>query len=160
MSVELVDVELADSTRIEHHVLRVGTAAGCVVRRDGMYLLMRRHRFITDTIGWEIPAGRVDQGERPRDAAVRECIEETGWEPLEVDTEPLVRFYPTNGISDQMFVIYQSQGARYLGPPTDSNEQSPMEWLSAQQVRAALLAGDVTDGLSVTALSVSLLAAG
>ena len=44
-------------------------------------LLLWRHRFITDTWGWEIPAGRVEAGEALEDAARREAIEETGWAP-------------------------------------------------------------------------------
>ena len=35
-------------------------AAGTIIVREGRVLLMYRHRFITDTWGWEIPAGAVD----------------------------------------------------------------------------------------------------
>ena len=47
--------------------------------------MLWRHRFITDSWGWEIPAGGVDAGETPEDAAAREVLEETGrieWLPL------------------------------------------------------------------------------
>lgn len=37
------------------------------------------HRFITDTWGWEIPAGAADPGEAIEDTARREAFEETGW---------------------------------------------------------------------------------
>ena len=57
-------------------------AAGTIVRDpDRGVLLLWRHRFITDTWGWEIPAGRIDPGETPEQAAARETLEETGWEP-------------------------------------------------------------------------------
>jgi hypothetical protein len=61
----LVDVELPSGRRFEHHVVRMpASAAGVVVTdpdHDGV-LLLWRHRFTTDTWGWEIPAGRVDAG--------------------------------------------------------------------------------------------------
>ena len=35
---------------------------------------------------------------------------------------PLVRFQPTNGISDQVFHIFVADGATYVGDPTDASE--------------------------------------
>jgi len=50
----LVDVEIPDGERFEHHVVRVpNQAAGTVVHdADRGVLLLWRHRFITDTWGW------------------------------------------------------------------------------------------------------------
>lgn len=44
-----------------------------VVKRRGKILLLRRHAGF-----WEFPGGGVEFGEDPRDAAARECKEETG----------------------------------------------------------------------------------
>ena len=63
----LVDVEIPGGERFEHHVVRMpNKAAGTVVHDpDRGVLLLWRHRFITDTWGWEIPAGGIDPGETP-----------------------------------------------------------------------------------------------
>jgi 8-oxo-dGTP pyrophosphatase MutT (NUDIX family) len=65
LNVSLADVELPDGTRFDHHVVRLPhPAVGTIVTAPGRgVLLLRRHRFITDTWGWEIPAGRVEPGE-------------------------------------------------------------------------------------------------
>ena len=78
----LADVEVPGGRRFEHHVVRqITPAAGViVVNDDNEILLLWRHRFISDTWGWEIPAGRADPGESLDDAARREVLEETGWE--------------------------------------------------------------------------------
>ncbi|WP_435830290.1 NUDIX hydrolase [Micromonospora echinospora] len=55
--------------------------AGLAIVTDAL-LLIRRHRFITDTWGWEIPQGSTRDGEDPATAAVREAEEETGWRTL------------------------------------------------------------------------------
>ena len=70
----LVDVEIPGEARFEHHVVRMpNQASGTVVHDpDRGVLLLWRHRFITDTWGWEIPAGRIDDGETPEEAAARE----------------------------------------------------------------------------------------
>src|ERR1700680_1212191 len=77
----LIDVEIPGGERFQHHVVRVPQAAAGVVVADDErgVLLLWRHRFITDTWGWEIPAGRVEPDETPEAAATREVLEETGW---------------------------------------------------------------------------------
>jgi 8-oxo-dGTP diphosphatase len=57
-------------------VLRVGAYA--VVVRDGSVLLARW--VGGDPPRWTLPGGGLDHGEDPRDAAVREVEEETGYE--------------------------------------------------------------------------------
>ncbi|MGH9186918.1 MAG: NUDIX hydrolase, partial [Acidimicrobiales bacterium] len=74
VSLRLVDVEIPGGERFEHHVVRGAAAAAGTVVHDSAHgvLMMWRHRFITDTWGWEIPAGRIDPGESPMEAAARE----------------------------------------------------------------------------------------
>jgi len=52
-------------------------AAAVVVEQDGKILLVRR-AFDPEQGKWSLPAGFVDAGEDPQQAAVRECLEETG----------------------------------------------------------------------------------
>ena len=62
--------------------------------------------------------GRTDRpGRDARAAAARETLEETGWRPGPF--RPLVRFQPTNGISDQVFNIFLADGATQVGDPVD-----------------------------------------
>jgi 8-oxo-dGTP pyrophosphatase MutT (NUDIX family) len=152
ISLSLVDVELPDGQRFEHHVARMpAPAAGTVVDDpDRGVLLLWRHRFTTDTWGWEVPAGRVDDGESPEDAARRETIEETGWEPGPL--HHLVTYHPHNGTSDATFHLFRAQGARWRSEPTDPNEAERVEWMSWDDVRREMAAGRVADGLSLTAL--------
>jgi hypothetical protein len=64
----LTDVEIPGGERFEHHVVRVpNQAAGTVVRDEQRgVLLLWRHRFITDTWGYEIPAGGLNRARRLR----------------------------------------------------------------------------------------------
>jgi 8-oxo-dGTP pyrophosphatase MutT (NUDIX family) len=148
----LVDVEPPGHARFEHHVARLAAAAGCVVSdAERGVLLLYRHRFITDTWGWEIPAGRVDAGETPEQAAARETLEETGWRPGTL--APLVEFNTANGITDQRFYIYRSAGADHVGDPVDAFESERVAWHQWDDVRRLLADGAVPDGPSLLALS-------
>jgi 8-oxo-dGTP pyrophosphatase MutT (NUDIX family) len=152
----LVDVEIPGGERFEHHVVRMPNhAAGTVVHDpERGVLLLWRHRFITDSWGWEIPAGGLDPGESPAEAAGRETLEETGWRPGPL--RPLVSFHPANGTSDQMFHTFVADGATHVGEPTDVGESERIEWVATSDVRRILRDGEMVDGLSVTAVSYAL----
>jgi 8-oxo-dGTP pyrophosphatase MutT (NUDIX family) len=148
----LTDVEIPGRDRFEHHVVRVpNAAAGAVVRdpRRGI-LLLWRHRFITDTWGWELPAGMIDPGESPAEAAARETLEETGWRPGPLT--PLHAYHPINGLSDQTFHLFVAEGATHVGDPLDPSESERVEWVPESAVRDAVRRGEVTDGLSLAGL--------
>jgi 8-oxo-dGTP pyrophosphatase MutT (NUDIX family) len=145
------DVVMPDGTQVDHHVVRMPRpAAGTIMVTDGAVLLMYRHRFITDTWGWEIPAGGVDPGEDLEGAARREAVEESGWQPTTI--ERVCSFHPANGILDQTFHIFLSRDAVEVGPP-DVNEAARVEWVQVHAVRELLLAGHINDGLSFGALT-------
>lgn len=152
MSLALTDVEIPGGERFEHHVVRAtADASGTVVTdRERGVLLVWRHRFITDTWGWEVPAGRVDDGETPEVAAAREALEETGWQPGPLTH--LCTYNPNNGQTDLRFHIFRAEGATHVGEPTDWAEVERVAWLTPESLEAAIRAGEVLDGLSLTAL--------
>ena len=157
MALRLVDVEPPDHPRFEHHVVRFPrAAAGTVIHdpRSGCVLLLWRHRFVTDRWGWEIPAGGLDEGEAPEDAARREAVEESGWRPLTL--EPLASYTPMPGAVDQVFHLFLAEGAEQVGAPTDPWESERVEWVPLPEVRAALTDGRIVEGMTLTALSLAL----
>src|SRR5262249_49767279 len=152
VGLRLADVEIPGGDRFEHHVVRVPKqAAGCVVHDpERGVLLLWRHRFITDTWGWEIPAGGVDGPETPAHAPARAGRAGRGWGAGPV--EPLVTYQPSNGLSDQRFNIFLARGAEHEGDPVDFGGAERIAWRSVDEVRADIAGDEVADGLSLTAL--------
>jgi 8-oxo-dGTP pyrophosphatase MutT (NUDIX family) len=148
----LVDVEIPGVRRFDHHVVRVPEpAAGTVVfDPERGVLLLWRHRFITDTWGYEIPAGRLEPGETAEHAAAREVLEETGWRPSGL--RPLISYHPTNGLSDQRFHLFIAAGAEHEGEPSDGTESERIEWVPVETVAELARDGSIRDGLSLTAI--------
>src|SRR3954452_3141480 len=122
VNLRLVDVEVPEGPRFDHHVVRMPQpAAGTVVfDPDRGVLLLWRHRFITDTWGWELPAGRIDEGETAEQAADRETLEESGWQPG--PRAPLSPDEPMNGVCEQFFHLFLADGATHVGEPSDPSE--------------------------------------
>ena len=146
VSLDLVDVELPDGQRFEQHVVRMARPVAAVVVVDGQdrVLLMWRHRHVTDTWGWEIPAGRIEVGETPEEAAARETEEETGWRPGPL--RKIVVSQPSNGSVDSRHHIFRADGAEHIGPPTDITEAARVEWVPLGEVRSRIAKGEIVNG--------------
>ena len=71
---------------------------------DPQILLIRQYRYATDGTIWEVPAGRLDQGEEPLACARRELLEETGATAGRI--EPLTTIYPTPGFCDERIHLF------------------------------------------------------
>jgi 8-oxo-dGTP pyrophosphatase MutT (NUDIX family) len=149
----VADVSFEGGRVPEHHVVRVtAEVAGAVVfdpDRDAV-LMLWRHRFITNSWGYEVPAGRIEAGEVPREAAAREVLEETGYRPVAL--APLIRWHPSQGLMDQTFHSFVTETSSYVGEAVDSHESERIEWVPTAQVAQLIDAGDVVDGFSVVSL--------
>ena len=114
-------------------------------------LLIWRHRFITDTWGWEVPAGWAEPEEDLDKAIRREVEEETGWRPGTVAR--MTEYYALSGLSTMHFTSFYITGCSHIGPPTDPSESSRVEWIPTASVPKLAEEGQITDGPSLTALS-------
>lgn len=68
-----------NQTEWEASIERVGVVAGCLIKKDGKYLLVQEKQPKAYGL-WNLPAGHVDKGEDIESAAVREAKEETGYD--------------------------------------------------------------------------------
>ncbi|HEX7355432.1 MAG TPA: NUDIX hydrolase [Mycobacteriales bacterium] len=145
------DVTAPDGHRVrDHHTVRLRPAAGVAVVVDDRVLMLWRHRFITRETGWEIPAGKVEDGETPEEAAVRECVEESGWRPDGL--EPLAVWTPLDGVADSRFHAFLATGAEQVGAPSDTHEAERIAWVPIAEVARAIDAGEIKDGFTFPAL--------
>jgi len=133
-----VDVEPPNSKRFEHHVVRLQRVAIAAVVDDADRVLMLwRHRFVTDELGWELPGGIVDPGEEGPASAAREVEEETGWRPGPLTH--LLTFQPMIGMVD-------------IGEPTDPEESGRVDWLPLGSVMELMAKGEILGSGSLVAL--------
>jgi 8-oxo-dGTP pyrophosphatase MutT (NUDIX family) len=150
--VEIPAIGTLPAKRFEHHVVRMPAPATGVVVFDPNrgVLLLWRHRFITNSWGWEVPAGKVDEGEDALTAAAREVLEETGYRsgPL----THMCTYHPVSGVGDHRFVLYFGDGAEHIGEPSDPAEAERIEWVPVEKLRAEIAAGRVDNGLTLTAV--------
>lgn len=147
------DVRLPDGTIVDgHHVVDFPRPAVCVVPvgSDGRILLIEHYRFITDTLGWELPAGRVEENEALEQAAARELHEEAG--TIVERLEYLGVFYPCNGSTNLTFHIFIGHGALQEQTPIDTNETLRLAWFEPGVIWGLVEQNQIRDGLTLTGL--------
>lgn len=153
IQVHRADVQLPDGSIVDgHHIVDLThPAVGILpVGDDGRILLIEHYRFITDTTGWEVPAGRVDDGEAPLETAARELREETGYGASHLDH--LGTYHSSNGFSNHTVHLYLARGLRQVGPVMDQNEVMRLAWYTPAEIWAMIDANEISNGLTLTAL--------
>jgi ADP-ribose pyrophosphatase len=75
---------------------------------DPQILLLKQYRYAAEQILYEIPAGRLQDGEVPADCARRELLEETGC--IAQQLVSLFSFYTTPGFTDEHITTFVATG--------------------------------------------------
>ncbi len=153
VGLQQVDIRLPDDSILRDiHLVDYKHPAAAVVpiARDGRILLIDHYRFQTDTRGWEIPAGKIEDGESPEQAVARELREETGHRAESF--KPMGKYHPSNGSSNQVFYVFVAQDVARVGEIEDTNEVLGLQWFTLAQVRALIARNEILDGLSLTSL--------
>lgn len=150
LDIRSADVELPDGRHLDHRLIHTHEGAGAVVVVDDRVLLMWRHRFITNTWGWEIPIGGIEEGEPPAAAAAREVEEETGWSPGTM--RPLLYTEPSPGLMTSRHHIYRADSATKIGDPVDAFEAERIEWIPLTDIKALIDKRDISSGTTLSAV--------
>ena len=115
---------------------------------DAHIVLIRQYRYALDRWIWELPAGSLEPGEDPAAAAARECEEEIGLVPTNVEFAG--SWYPTPGFCTEAMAYYRLTGLHSPhpdGPPAekDDDEDIRAHTLSLDEARELVRRGDVVD---------------
>lgn len=119
-------------------------SAGGVVLRHRAVLLIR----VSDGKGrpiWSFPKGRLDAGETPAQAALREVLEETGWRcRIEADLSTTEYWFQREGRRFRKTVVwFKMSPIEQAGAP--DGEVEDVQWVDCQEALTRLsYASDVT----------------
>ena len=112
-------------------------------------LLIQSKRYTVMRLEWEIPAGRIEDGETKEDAARRECMEETGCTVK--DLRFLCSQNPANGMSDCVCHVFAAK-VNTESANFDQNEVATKKWVSREKILEMLKNNDTKDGVSILAI--------
>jgi len=136
---------------IREYIEHPGAVVVLALLDSGKLLFERQFRYPLRRVFLELPAGKIDAGEDILLTAQRELLEETGYVARE--WQHLGVMHPCIGYSDERIEIFVARGLHLTGEKQlDHNEFLDVLELSAEEARAAVLEGGITDAKTITAL--------
>jgi ADP-ribose diphosphatase len=147
-------VRMPNGREVTVDVIRHMSSAVLVpIPEPGHVILIRQYRYAVNRWLWELPAGSVDQGETPEQAARRECHEEIGQVP-----DTIVRLgsmFPTPGYCDEEMFFFRVSG---LTTPEetaelDEDEDIEVQVFTLKEAREMVRRGEISDMKTVIGLS-------
>lgn len=131
---------------IEHN----GGAVIAALTEDKKLVMVRQYRKPADKVMLEVPAGKIDPGEMPLEAAVRELKEETGYTASKV--EFLTEFYPSVGYSEERLYLYLCTGLTPGETCFDENEAIDIEEIDLDRLFKMAMSGELDDAKTIIAI--------
>lgn len=120
------------------------------VTPDGDLVMVRQYRHAGGVELLEIPAGRIDMGESPENAALRELGEETGYKALELTK--IAGFYLAVGFATEYMHLYEALVEPDGDPHPDDDEYVQVELVPLSRIPEMLKSGEIEDAKTVAAL--------
>ena len=151
VSVRVDRVRLADGAEGTRYVIDVPEVVVIVaVDADGDLLLVRQYRRQIERDLLELPAGVIEPGEAPVDAAQRELREETGYAAAQL-TE-IGGFYAAPGTMSEYLHAFLATGLTNDPLPADDDERIVLERIPLAEAMVRARAGELHDGKTLATL--------
>ena len=118
--------------------------------KDGKILFVRQFRYPYKKEILELPAGKLNVGETPKETAIRELKEEAG--VVAKDLELLFECYPSPGYTDEIIYIYKANEFTLDEACLDEDEFLSAIWIEKSKVKEMIKNQEIKDGKTLIAL--------
>jgi len=112
--------------------------------------LIENYRAAVDRTLLELPAGTLEPPEPPQETALRELIEETGYQAAELRL--LHQFYMSPGILDEKMYLYLASDLTAGETALEAGEQIKTRVCSLDEIDRLLREGEIRDAKSIAGL--------
>lgn len=146
--VHVDDVELPDNSKSFREVVE-HSGGVCVAPIDEEYNLtfVRQFRYPFKRVLWELPAGKLEKGEDPLQAGLRELHEECGFECERVIDMGTI--YPTVAYCSEIIYLFAAVGLKQIQQKLDEGEFLEIEKLPLERAVEMVMNGEISDAKTV-----------
>ena len=113
-------------------------------------LLERQYRHTVQDHLWELPAGRIDPGEKTLAAAKRELREETGYSA--VQWKQILKYYASPGFVAEPMVLFLARGLCAGTAQPEADEVILKRWVSLSRSVRMATTGTIRDSKTISGI--------
>lgn len=124
---------------------------GILIKVDDKFIIEKQFRYALGKEIYELPAGKLEAGEEPLEAAKRECLEETGYKPLEMIH--LGDMSPTCGYSTEIIHFYYCSKSVKAERHLDSDEFIDIMYMSLEEIEKMIKEDRIVDSKILAVLT-------
>jgi ADP-ribose pyrophosphatase len=135
------DVELPNGKQSKREIVKhPGAVAVIPITKENKILLVEQYRKPLERSIVEIPAGKLEKGEKPEVTALRELEEETGYTTNKLTF--VTSFYTSPGFADELIHIYLAEDIEKVENPLSPDEDEFVELMECTLEEANKLADE------------------
>lgn len=148
VTVKLDSAQLPNGVQASREVVEYpGGVCVLALQEDGTVPLVRQFRYPLGHTMLELPAGKLERGEDPLAAAVRELGEEVGLEPG--DMTDLGHIYVSPGFCTEKLHMYLARDVKSVPVHPDEDEFLEIVYMSFEQLTDKVMSGEIRDAKTV-----------
>jgi ADP-ribose pyrophosphatase len=144
------DVLLCDDSKANRECVEHPGGVGIIgITDDDEVLLVRQFRYPYKQTIYEIPAGKLEKGENPLDAGIREFKEECG--AVADEYIALGEVYPTPGYTNEIIHLYMAKGIHLGEQKLDEDEFLEVCKMKFDTLISKIMSGEIKDAKTIIA---------
>ena len=119
-------------------------------KKDPWIVIERQYRHAANQYLWELPAGKLDEGEEPLAGAKRELEEETGYRARK--WKPLVEYFASPGFLGESMLVFVAEGLIAGDAHPEEDEQIEFRLVKLSELLKMIEKGAILDGKTLTSI--------
>lgn len=142
------DIVMEDGTNAIREVVLHNGGVCIALKDDNYYYMVRQYRYALGKEMLEFPAGKIEKGEVPDDAILREVQEETGF-----TAKNIIKFgpiIPTCGYCSEKIYLYFGEKDNCVGQHFDVDENLKLEKYTFKQIKEMIKNGEIDDSKTIS----------
>lgn len=148
-------ISMQNKKAFREFVTHPGGVCIMAINEKKQIIMEKQFRYPFQKIIYELPAGKLEKGENPELAAIRELEEETGYHARSIQF--LGEIYPSVGYTNEVIYLYLTDEIQKTATCFDEDEWLDIEWVDLQKVVQMIEKNEIHDAKTICLISKYLL---
>ena len=141
------EVELDDGSRALREIVQHNGGVCIALKHGESYYMVKQYRYALEREMLEFPAGKIEKGEDPREAILREVEEETGYKAK--DLREMGYVIPTCGYCTEKIYLYYAEAGEKVGQHLDKDERIDLYRYTFKEIKEMIANGTINDSKTI-----------